>query len=96
MTTEGREAAAQTIDMDVKALGIEPGTLAPGVPPEFFSRDDAFWITRQPREDQKLFARKPDLMSVTGDVIVVVFHAQATIIINIHFHAGRDSDRALW
>lgn len=95
MTTERCETAAQTVDVNVKALSIELSRAAPAVPPEFFSSDDAFGIARQPREDQKFFARKPQMMSVAGNIIVVVFHAQATVIINIYFPAGREPYRAL-
>ena len=83
MEVERREAAAQAIDVDVEALGVEGDGGRPRMLPDFCGRDDALRIARQAREDQKLFARKLERVLAARDIIVVVLDAQTPVVIDI-------------
>ena len=85
LQAEGREALAQAINVNVEALRVEGGTLTPGVTPEFFGEDETFDIPNKARDDEKFFERELERLPAAFDVVIGVFDAQITVVINIGF-----------
>ena len=89
---ERREAAAEAIDVDVEALGVEGDGARPGVLPEFFGSDDALWVAREAREEQKLFTRELERVPAARDIIIVVLDAQTPVVVHTPIRLGLPYD----
>ena len=79
---EWMKGPSKTMDVYAKAQRVE-WRVAPSITPDLLGRHDPVGVARETRENKKLFERKRNPLSATGDIVAVELYAEVTIIVDV-------------